>query len=109
MFKNPLLLVALALTGAVAVWGIFDTPGLATFASTVTGAMFTSRGWFIMLTASVLLLACIWLALSPYGKLKLGAEELGAACLGHVCHCRPGHRLFRVSPGLPQLDQRADP
>ena len=75
MFKNPLLLVALALTGAVAVWGIFDTPGLAHFASTVTGAMFTSRGWFIMLTASVLLLACIWLALSPYGRLKLGAEE----------------------------------
>jgi hypothetical protein len=72
MFKNPLLLSALTLTGAVAVWGIFDTPGLANFSSTVVGTMFTSRGWFIMLTASALLLVCIWLALSPYGRLKLG-------------------------------------
>ncbi len=75
MFKNPLLLIALALTGAVAVWGILDTSGLANFASTTVGATFTSRGWFIMLTASFLLIVCIWLALSPYGQLKLGHAE----------------------------------
>lgn len=65
MFKNPLLLIALTLTGAVAVWGIFDTPGLAQFASTIVGIQFTSRSWFIMLTASSLLITCLWLALSP--------------------------------------------
>jgi glycine betaine transporter len=75
MFKNPLLLIALTLTGAVAVWGIFDTPGLAQFASTIVGIQFTSRSWFIMLTASSLLITCLWLALSPYGQLKLGHEE----------------------------------
>ena len=75
MFKNPLLLIALTLTGAVAVWGIFDTPGLAHFASTIVGIQFTSRSWFIMLTASSLLFTCLWLALSPYGRLKLGREE----------------------------------
>ena len=52
MLKNPLLLVALALTGAVAIWGMVDTEGLATFASTTVRIMFRSRGWFIMLTAS---------------------------------------------------------
>ncbi len=75
MFKNPLLIVAMTLTGAVAVWGIVDTPGLATFARTVVGTMFTFRGWFIMLTASTLLLTSIWLAFSRYGRLKLGQEE----------------------------------
>ena len=75
MFKNPLLLIALTLTGAVAVWGILDTPGLAQFASTIVGIQFTSRSWFIMLTASSLLITCLWLALSPYGQLKLGHEE----------------------------------
>ncbi len=75
MFKNPLLLIALALTGAVAVWGIFDTPGLANFAATTVSSAFTSRGWFIMLTASFLLIICIWLAFSPYGRLKLGHAE----------------------------------
>ncbi len=75
MFKNPLLLIALVLTGAVAVWGFVDTPGLARFASTATGIEFTTRGWFIMLTASTLLMVCIWLAISPYGRIKLGQDE----------------------------------
>jgi len=75
MFKNPLLLIALTLTGAVAVWGIFDTKGLADFASTTVGIQFTSRSWFIMLTASGLLITCLWLAFTPYSRLKLGREE----------------------------------
>jgi choline-glycine betaine transporter len=31
----------------------------------MTGVMFTSRGWFIMLAVSLLLILCIWLAVSP--------------------------------------------
>jgi glycine betaine transporter len=64
MLKNSLLIVALALTGAVAVWGIVDTEGLATFASTIVRTMFRSRGWFIMLTVSAMLILCFWLAFS---------------------------------------------
>lgn len=75
MFKNPLLLIALALTGLIAIWGIIDTAGLAKFSSTITGVMFTSRAWFIMLSASLLLILCIWLAFSPYGKIKLGKDD----------------------------------
>jgi glycine betaine transporter len=75
MLKNPLLIVALALTGAVAVWGMVDTEGLATFASTMVRTMFRSRGWFIMLTASVMLILCFWLAFSRYGRLKLGKDD----------------------------------
>jgi glycine betaine transporter len=56
MFANPLLLIALAITGAIAVWGIVDTAGLTAFAATTVGAMFTSRGWFIMLMVSVILI-----------------------------------------------------
>ena len=37
--------------------------------------MFTSRGWFVMLSASLLLILCIWLAISPYGKIKLGKDD----------------------------------
>jgi glycine betaine transporter len=75
MFRNPLLLIALALTGAVAIWGIVDTHGLAAFSSRMTTTMFHSRGWFIMLSASLLLILCIWLAISPYGKIKLGKDD----------------------------------
>jgi glycine betaine transporter len=75
VFKNPLLLIALTLTGLIAVWGIVDTAGLAKFSSTLTGMMFTSRGWFVMLSASLLLILCIWLAFSRYGKIKLGKDD----------------------------------
>ena len=75
MFKNPLLLTALTLTGLIAIWGIIDTAGLTKFSSSITGVMFTSRGWFVMLSASFLLILGIWLAISPYGKIKLGKDD----------------------------------
>ena len=75
MFGNPLLLIALAITGAVAAWGIFDTAGLAAFSALLVGVQFTSRAWFIMLTVSVMLVASIWLALSRYGRIKLGRDD----------------------------------
>ena len=75
MFRNPLLLIALALTAGVAVWGIFDTQGLAGFAGEQVKVMFRSRGWFVMLTASILLLTSLWLAFSRYGNIKLGREH----------------------------------
>jgi glycine betaine transporter len=75
MFKNPLMLVALALTGAVALWGLVDTQGLATFASAVVGRMFISRGWFIMLSVSAMLIIAVYLAFSRYGRIKLGRDD----------------------------------
>jgi glycine betaine transporter len=75
MWRSPLLISALAITGAVALWGIVDNRGLATLSSNLVGTMFTSRGWFIMLTASVLLIACFGLALSRYGEIRLGADD----------------------------------
>jgi glycine betaine transporter len=75
LHKNPLLLIALTLTGAVALWGIIDTQGLSAFASTIVKRMFVSRGWFIMLSVSALLLISIWLAFSRYGRIKLGADD----------------------------------
>ena len=52
MFRNPLLLTALVLTAAAAAWGV-DTQGLADFARTVVAQQFRSRGWFVMLVASL--------------------------------------------------------
>jgi len=75
MFRNPLLLIALALTAGVAIWGIVDTRGLADFADQRVKIMFQSRGWFVMLTASTLLFASLWLAFSRYGSVKLGRDD----------------------------------
>ena len=75
MFKNPLLLTALTLTAVIAVWGVVDTEGLAKFAQAEVAKRFRSRAWFIMLTASMIVIAVLWLAFSRYGKIRLGADD----------------------------------
>ena len=75
MFKNPLLAVALLITGAISVWGIIDTVSLSATATYLVGIEFTSRAWFIMLTVSFLLITSIFLAVSRYGRVKLGRDD----------------------------------
>ena len=74
MKASPLLITALGLSAAIALWGILDPQGLGAGAAAIVGAQFESRGWFIMLTASGLLFAAIYLALSPLGSVRLGPE-----------------------------------
>ncbi|MDP2492484.1 BCCT family transporter [Shimia thalassica] len=75
MFRNPLLLIALSITSFIAVWGIVDTASLTAFAQQAVALQFSSRAWFIMLTVSFLLLTSLYLALSPYGNIRLGRED----------------------------------
>lgn len=75
MPKGPLLLVALLTTGAIALWGIVDTAGLAATAKSLVTIQFTSRAWFIMLSASLMLILAIALAVSRYGSIKLGDDS----------------------------------
>ena len=75
MKQNPLLIAALVITGAIAAWGIVDTAGLAGFAAYLVGIQFTSRAWFIMLAVSFMLIVSVWLALSRYGRIKLGQDD----------------------------------
>ena len=75
MKLNALLLVALSISCAIAVWGLVDAEGLGALAAAVVATQFDSRGWFIMLVASGLLFVAIILALSPYGSVKLGADD----------------------------------
>ena len=75
MLKTALLPTALLITSAIAIWGILDTAGLAAFASELVTIQFTSRAWFIMLTVSFMLITSIAVALSRYGRIKLGHDD----------------------------------
>ena len=74
-FTSPLLITALVITGAIAVWGLVDAGGLAAKAASLVHVQFISRGWFIMLAVSFMLIVSIWLALSRYGSIKLGQDD----------------------------------
>ena len=72
---NPLLVIALLITGVIAVWGIVDNAGLASLSSRLVSIQFTSRAWFIMLAVSVMLFISFALAFSRYGSIKLGKDD----------------------------------
>jgi len=74
-FASPLLIVALIITGAIAIWGLVDTVGLAAGADFLVNMAFTSRAWFIMAAVSFMLIVSIWLAFSRYGSIKLGQDD----------------------------------
>ncbi|MEM9146084.1 MAG: BCCT family transporter [Pseudomonadota bacterium] len=75
MTASPLLVVALTISAAVAIWGIADPEGLGALAQTIVSVQFDSRGWLIMLEASAFLFCAIYLAVSPYGSVRLGPDD----------------------------------
>lgn len=75
MKASPLLITALVISTAIALWGIFDPQGLGSFATTKVVAQFQSRGWFVMLEASSMLFAAIYLACSRFGGVRLGPDD----------------------------------
>ncbi len=53
---------------------IYDAP-VATFFGDLTTWISTYLGWFFVLTVTMLLLFLLWLALSRYGDIRLGADD----------------------------------
>lgn len=76
MSRSQLLLTfSLVTITAVGVWGLMDAEGLVEVASSVVNQYFKSRGWFVMLSVTGMLLLCIWLAVSRYGDIRLGQDD----------------------------------
>ncbi|GAA6158082.1 BCCT family transporter [Ruegeria sp. HU-ET01832] len=71
---SPLLAIALALSAAIAVWGLADPQGLGKLAAAAVATQFNSRGWFIMLEVSGLLFVALFLAFSRFGNTRLGKD-----------------------------------
>ncbi len=70
-----LLVASVAVIAAIGTWGVIDPEGIVAIASQVVDASFRNRGWFIMLTVSVMLIFCVVLAFSRFGDIRLGADD----------------------------------
>jgi glycine betaine transporter len=60
------------LCGVIAILGLVWPSGLASVGAAVSSTAFDSLGWLFLTTVSALLLLCLWLAFSRYGRLTLG-------------------------------------
>ncbi|UCD67250.1 MAG: BCCT family transporter [Betaproteobacteria bacterium] len=75
MWKNLTMIVGVAMTLSVALWGLIDTHGLGVFARRYAEIAFLTRGWFIMVLMTAILFIVAFLMLSGYGKLRLGRDD----------------------------------
>lgn len=72
---NALLACSVAVIAAVGIWGVVDPAGMVSGASAVVAETFRSRGWFIMLSVTGMLVFVSVLAVSRYGDIRLGADD----------------------------------
>uniref|UniRef100_UPI002458328D BCCT family transporter n=1 Tax=Nocardia carnea TaxID=37328 RepID=UPI002458328D len=71
------LIFGITSVGAIAfvLWGVIGQDSLARVASNAQSWVITNTGWLFVLVATSFVVYVIWLALSRYGKIPLGADD----------------------------------
>lgn len=69
-----LLTASLSLCAVIGLWGVADPASLLAIASTIVDRYFVSRGWFVMLSVTMMLLFCLGLTFTRVGDIRLGAD-----------------------------------
>jgi choline-glycine betaine transporter len=76
--RRPLgavFLLSVLICGVIGLWGVLAPDALAGAANTLTGFALTTLDWiFLMLCTGFVVLGGV-LALGPYGRIKLGADD----------------------------------
>ncbi|MEM1289675.1 MAG: BCCT family transporter [Pseudomonadota bacterium] len=73
--SRVLLAVSVVTILGIGVWGVLSPQTMVSFASALVSRYFESRGWFLMLSVSGMLALCLVVAISPYGNIRLGADD----------------------------------
>ncbi|MFE6921354.1 BCCT family transporter [Nocardia sp. NPDC057663] len=60
---------------AFVAWGVLDDESLASAAGTAQKWVITNTGWLFVLVATAFVVYVIWLAVSRYGRIPLGADD----------------------------------
>ncbi len=71
--------VVFGITGVLAiafvVWGFADTDGLGSVSGDALSWVMVNTGWMFVLLTTLFVIFAIWLAMSRYGRVPLGADE----------------------------------
>ena len=72
---NRVFLISLVLVAAFGAGGLIDPEGMSGSSLGFTSFMLTSIGWYWLLVSTGFLVLAGFLALGPYGRVKLGADD----------------------------------
>ncbi|GAA0787070.1 BCCT family transporter [Roseibium denhamense] len=75
MRSNYLLLgCSISLCAVIGIWGVADPQSLQDTAQRIVDQYFVSRGWFVMLSVTIMLLFCLGLVFTRFGDIRLGVD-----------------------------------
>jgi len=72
--SRTLLTASLSLCTLIGIWGVVDPAGLLALAKSIVDQYFLSRGWFVMLAVTIMLLFCLSLVFTRIGDIRLGED-----------------------------------
>lgn len=72
---NRVFVISLILVAAFGGWGLIDPNGISSTSLGFTTFMLTSIGWYWLLISTGFLILAAFLALGPYGSVKLGEDD----------------------------------
>ncbi len=75
MRANVVLVVSMVLSAAIGIWGVIYPDQLAGLALGFTGAALENLDWLYLLACTMFLAIALFLAIGPYGGIKLGHDD----------------------------------
>ncbi|ASK61153.1 glycine/betaine ABC transporter permease [Virgibacillus phasianinus] len=72
---TPVFWITLAITLILSFWGIFDPKGFEDISGTIMTYISIHFGWYYLLIVSLFVIFCLYLIISPYGKIRLGKQS----------------------------------
>ena len=73
--RNPVFILSATFVGLFVMWGIISPGSLSNVAGNALTWLITNFGWFYMLITAFFVLFVIVLAISPFGKMRLGRPD----------------------------------
>src|SRR6056297_3249917 len=72
---KEVFLISLIIVFAIVIWGIAMPTNFSNVANSLFNFLTGNFGWFYLITMSLFVVFCIWMALSKHGKVKLGKPD----------------------------------
>ncbi|MUK87924.1 BCCT family transporter [Ornithinibacillus sp. L9] len=64
--------ITLAITLSISIWGVFAPENFERISSELMGYISTHFGWYYLLIVTLFVIFCLYLIISPFGKIRLG-------------------------------------
>ncbi len=72
---NNVFVISLVIVFAIVLWGLVAADNFALVANAAFNFLVSKFGWFYLLSMTTFVVFAIWIAVSKYGKIKLGPDD----------------------------------